>query len=88
MQAQRDAVVGGDGAGQAVNLEGTFENVEGCVLAHARECRAGDQVPAGEVGDSERVAVAVAGEHETAIAVGPPQVVGLQGRERGAAWAL
>src|SRR5206468_9093904 len=39
------------------------------------ESLAADQVTAGEVGDGERVAVALIGEHELTLVIGAPQIV-------------
>ena len=46
---------------------------------------AGDQVTAGEVGDGQRIAIAAIGEHELALVVRAPQLIGLdRARECGA----
>ena len=79
------AVVGADGAGQAELLEGVLEHGERRVLAGAGEALAGEQVATGEVGDGERVAVAMVAEHELGLEVGAPQLVGLAGPEEGCA---
>ena len=70
------AVVGADGLGQAELLEDALEHGEGIDLLGGRQRLAGEQVAAGEVADGERVAVAPIGEHELALVVGAPQVVG------------
>ena len=40
------------------------------------------QIAAGEVGDGQRIAIAPIGEHELALVVGAPQVVGLAGHRQ------
>ena len=43
---------------------------------------AGNQVTAGEVGDRQRIAVAAIGQHELALVVGAPQIIGLIARRQ------
>jgi len=43
---------------------------------------AGDQVTAGEVGDGQRIAIAAIGEHELALVIGAPQIIGLIGHRQ------
>ena len=83
-----DAVVGADGAGQAELLESVLEDGERRVLAGAGERLAGEQVATDEVGDGERVAVAMVGEHELALEVGAPELVRLAGPGEGCALSL
>jgi hypothetical protein len=77
------AVVGADGVWQTELLEDILENSEGVDLLGALQGFAGNQVTAGEVGDSQRIAVAAIGQHELALVVGAPQIIGLiAGRQR------
>ena len=75
--------------GQPKILERPLEDGEGVQLLRRRERFAGQQIAAGEVGDGQRIAVAPVGEHELALVVGTPEVIGLAGlRERGALGAM
>jgi len=77
------AVVGADGVWRAELLEDILENSEGAGLPGALQGFAGNQVTAGEVGDGQRIAVAAIGQHELALVVGAPQIIGLiAGRQR------
>ena len=69
-------VVGADRPGQAKLLEHALEDPERIGFLGAAERLAAEQVAAGEVGDRERVAVAVIGEHELTLEVGAPQIIG------------
>src|SRR6185437_3071137 len=60
-------VVGADGLGEAKFLENAFEDAEGIHRSGAGESLAADQVSAGEVRDSQRIAVAAIAEHELAL---------------------
>ena len=81
---ERHAIVRPDGPGQPEVSEGALEDREGVSFLGRRERVAGNQVAAGEIGDSERVAVAPVGQHELAFVVGTPERVGFVGpRERG-----
>src|SRR6266704_6639809 len=78
-----DAVVGADGVWQAELPEDILENSEGVGLLGALQGFAGNQVTAGEIGDGQRIAVAAIGQHELALVVGAPQIIGLiAGRQR------
>lgn len=72
---ERNAVVGADGIGQAEILEGTLEHSESVGLFGGGQAVDGDQISAGIVGDRERIAVALVGEHELAFVVCTPQRV-------------
>src|SRR6185437_609829 len=78
-----DAVVGADGLGQAELLEGGLEHLERIGFLGAGERLASDQVAAGEVGDGQRIAIAAVSEHELALVVGAPQIIGLSGMGKG-----
>ena len=64
--------------GQAELLEYPLEYAEGEGLPGAGQCFAAQQLAASEVGDGQRVAIAPIGEHELALVVGAPQIVGLE----------
>jgi len=82
---KRRAVVGANGAGQPHLLERPLEGGEGVPRLCRRQRLAREQIPAGKVGDGQRIAVPPIGEHELAFVVGAPQIVRLIGaRERGA----
>ena len=70
------AVVGADRLRQAEVLERALEHGEGETSWVVDQGLAGEQVAAGEVGDGQRIAVAPVGEHELALVVGAPQIVG------------
>ena len=76
------AVVGADRLGQAELLEDALEHGEGVGFLGRRQRLAGEQIAAGEVGDRQRIAVAPIGEHELALVVGAPQLIGLVGRRQ------
>src|SRR5215813_2012572 len=64
---------------------GFLEDGEGIGLLGGVQGFASNQVAAGEVGNRQRIAVAAVGEHELALVVGAPQVIGLFGdRQRSA----
>src|SRR5579864_7031142 len=69
-------VVAADGARQAVLLEGSLKNTEGEVFAGALQTFTAQQVARGEVRDGQGVAVAVIGEHELALVIGTPEIIG------------
>ena len=75
-----NAVIGADGLGQAELLENGLEHGEGVGFLGGGERLAGKQIAAGEVGDRQRIAIAPIGEHELALVVGTPQVIGLAGK--------
>src|SRR5271168_4213456 len=78
-----NAVVSADGVWQTELLEDILENSEGIDLLSGLQGFAGNQVTAGEVGDGQRIAVAAIGQHELALVVGAPQIIGLiAGRQR------
>jgi hypothetical protein len=74
------AIVGADGIGEAVLLENGIKHWKSIGFLGGGERLAGEQVVARKVGDGERIAVAPIGEHELAIVIGAPQVVGLAGK--------
>lgn len=71
-----NAIVGPDGAGQAELLENALEHGEGIGFLGGRQRLAGNQIAAGEVSDRQRIAIAPIGEHELALIVGTPQIIG------------
>src|SRR4029434_10016520 len=85
---ERYAVVSANGQGQAEFLEHALEYGEGVDFLGARQCLAAQQVAVGKVGEGERVAIAPIGEHELALVVGAPQLVGTQGLGQGGALGL
>src|ERR1051326_9017048 len=64
---------------RAALLEGALEHIESIGFFGFGERLASDQIAAGEVGDGEQIAIALVGEHELALVVGAPQIVGLYG---------
>src|SRR5256885_6840440 len=70
-------VVAADGARQAVVLEGSLKDTEGEVLAGALQAFAAQQVARGEVRDGQGIAVAMISEHELALVIGTPEIIGL-----------
>jgi hypothetical protein len=85
---ERHAVVGADRQGQAELLEHPLEHGEGIDLLSGRQSLTAQEIAAGEVADGERVAVAPIGEHELALVVGAPQIVGVQRPGQGRALGL
>src|SRR5580704_18263496 len=75
-----NTVVGADGLGQAELLEYGFKYRESIGFLGGGERLAGEEIAAGEVGDRERVAITPVSEHELALVVGAPQVIGLAGK--------
>jgi hypothetical protein len=75
-----NAVIGADGFGQTELLENGLKYREGVGFLGGGERLAGEQVAAGKVGNRQRIAVATIGEHELALVVGAPQVIGLAGK--------
>src|SRR3954470_20382957 len=79
------AVVGPNRLGQPKLLEGPLKDREREFLGRRGERFAGQEVPAGEIGDRQRIAVAAIPEHELALVVGTPEGVRLGGsRQHGA----
>jgi hypothetical protein len=74
--SERHSVVGSDRLGQAELLEDAIENGEGVDFLGRVQRFAGQTIAAGEVGDRQRVAIALIGKHELAFVIGAPQVVG------------
>src|SRR5580704_3249467 len=61
-------------------LEDGLEHREGIGFLGGGERLAGEEIAAGEVGDRQRIAIASVGEHELALVVGAPQIIGLAGK--------
>src|ERR1700681_2494933 len=76
---ERMAVVGADGQRQAEVLKSPLKHGKGVHLLGGREGVAAQKITAGKVGDRERIAVASIGEHELALVIRAPQIVGLRG---------
>ncbi len=77
---ERNAVIGADGLRQAVLLENGLEHRESIGFLGGGERLAGEQIAAGKVGDRKWIAIAPVGEHELALVIGAPQIVGLAGK--------
>ena len=75
-----NAVVRADGLGETELLEDGLEHREGIGFLGGGERLAGEEIAAGEVGDRQRIAIASVGEHELALVVGAPQIIGLAGK--------
>ena len=71
-----DAVVGADRQRQPKVLKSPFKHGKCVHLLGGAQGVAAQQVAAGEVGDGQRIAVASIGEHELALVIGAPQIVG------------
>src|ERR1043165_7087315 len=69
---ERHAVVSANGQRQAVLLKGTLKHRKGVAFLTGRQGIAAQQVAAREVGDGERIAVALVRQHELALVVGAP----------------
>src|SRR5580704_6651631 len=72
-------VVAADRPRQPEVLEGPFKDGKSIDLLGRRQCLATQQVAAGEVGDGQRVAIATIREHELALVIDAPQIVGMIG---------
>src|ERR1700730_6468408 len=77
---QTNAVIGANGLGQSELLENGLEYAERVGFFGGGERLAREDVAAGKVGDGERITVATVGEHEFALIVGAPQLIGLSGK--------
>src|ERR1700680_1313759 len=78
-------VIGANRSGQPEVLKSALKDGKGVHRQGAREPLTADEVTAREVGDGERKAVASIGEHELALVVGTPEVIGMvRVGERGA----
>ncbi len=62
--------------GQTEVLERSFENAEGVDLFGGREGVNGEEITTGIVSNGERVAVAPVSQHELALVVSTPELVG------------
>lgn len=71
------AIVGSDRLGQAELLEAALEHGEGIGFLRRVQRLASQEIATGEIGDRQWIAVALVGEHELALVIGAPQVVGL-----------
>lgn len=65
-----------DRFGQAVFAKESLEDGDGVLGTRVTERLTADEITTREVGDGERIAVATIGEHELALVVGAPEVVG------------
>ena len=72
-------VIRSDRPWQAELLESVLEHGEGIDLFGRMQRLAGQEIAAGEVADGQRIAVTPVGEHELALVVGAPQIIGLAG---------
>ena len=77
-----NAVIGANGLGQAELLEDGLEHRKGVGFLGGGERLAREEIATGGVGDRKRIAVAPVGEHELALVVGAPQVIGLTGNRQ------
>src|ERR1700730_11891042 len=64
---------------QSEVLESPFKDGKCVALLGGLERLAAQQVAAGEVGDGQGIAVTTIGEHELALVIGAPQIVGMIG---------
>jgi len=68
-----------DRFGQAVFAKESLEDGDGVLSSGVAERLTADEIATREVDDGERIAVAAIGEHELALVVGAPEVVGFSG---------
>jgi hypothetical protein len=87
-QMRLHAVTSADGLGQAVLLENGLKHQKRIGFLGGGERLAGEPVAAGKVGDGEWTAIAPVGEHELALVIGAPQVIGLSGKGKYRSLAL
>ncbi len=71
-RGERHAVIGADRVGQSKVLERALEHREGIALARAGLRFTGNQVAAREIGDRQRIAIAMIAEEKLALVVGAP----------------
>src|SRR5579871_1342573 len=77
---KRDAIVGADGCRQSEVFEGSLEGAKSKDFLGALQGIAAQQVPARRVGDGEGVTIALVGEHELALVIGAPKIIGCASR--------
>src|SRR5580692_483235 len=82
------AVVATDRTWQSEVLESPFKDGKCVALLGGLEALAAQQVAAGEVSDGQGIAVATIGEHELALVIGAPQIVGMIGAGKTCAFGL
>jgi len=75
-----NAVVGADGAGQAVFAEQSLKYRAGALPLGGKQTMTSQKAAGVEIGDGQRVAVDPIAGSEVALEVGGPKVVGLSGR--------
>ena len=75
------AIVGADDRGSPKSLKARSNTVNAYVSLVVVQRVAAQQVAAREVGDGQRIAIALIGEHELTLVVGAPQIV-RSGRHR------
>jgi hypothetical protein len=73
---ERNAIVGAYRCRQPEVLESPFKNSEGIHFLGGRKGVNGEQISAGVVGDGQGIAVLPIGEHELALVIGTPELVG------------
>src|SRR5690349_4669916 len=76
-RGEGDSIVRADCFRQAAFLEDPFEDAQGVLLPRGFQSFATEEVPGGGVRDGQRKAVSPASQHEPALVVGAPEVVGL-----------
>ena len=82
-RSEGHAVVGADGFGQAELLEDAFEHCEGKGFLRGRKRLASEKITAGKISDGQGIAVTPVREHELALVIGAPQLVGFEGLGKG-----
>src|SRR5262249_28886559 len=86
-RSEGHTVVGSDGFGQAELFEDAFESREGKPFLGGGSRSESKEMAAGEIRAGKRIEIPPICEHELALIVGAPQLVGLEGFGKGRALA-
>jgi hypothetical protein len=70
------AVIAAEVGGQTTLFKEPLKPGESVVFFAGRERFAGQQIPAGMIGDRQRVAVCVISQQELALVIGAPELIG------------
>ena len=74
--SEGNAVVAADVGGQAALLKKPLKHSKSVVFFGGGKRLAGQQIPAGMIGDGQRVAVVMIAQQELALVIGAPQFIG------------
>ena len=83
--SKRNAVIGTDGLRQTTLFEKALKGSKSGLLGVRFHGFAQQQIARGMIGDRQRVTVALVGQHELALVIGAPQIVGAQPLRKGRA---